>query len=1004
MSQPSNENEFSTTPKVSPDVQVSSSPPVPASLDPLQELAALRPERSDFVRHAQRAQRRLRKAAFTRSHYSAHGQVRESDFPDYSLPQNDLRQQSVAIGGLEIRQSSGVDDRIHRPITAGDGLSISMPVRMGGNFLPLRDYATAEATPSTQPNYRLPLMRSNTDASIGSIATTGHLATSVGNERRTSDFWWQFPGFLSSNGRNRRRTSRPNAYGGIHDGTSICSDSDMATQNDLDEQHDYTSTDDREGEDNGYDDYDEEEEKKKIMLLMFTPIMLICLAIPATMPLVFHGILEVPVNLVFCTGFLVATLINVLGAVSYGMIIFPSAVSIFSDFALDGVALYLISSIVSQVVYSAGGSAFPGAVGGMILEVAPFLHAIAFRVMEELGDQDAAVVTATTMVAYALSAIVTGVFFFLMGYFKLGSLIGFFPRHILVGCIGGVGWFLLQTGFEVVCGVNLEHDAWSKSNIGHIIANATTSNESSAYRADIPILHSYRVLLVAGIFGLSMDELRQNGWLFKLPSPMKPFYEVYQRYDFTNVQWSVLPKTFPAMLALTFFSILHVPINVPALSVTIAQDGVDLSHELLAHGISNILAGLCGSVQNYLVYSNSVLFIKCGGNSRVAGVALALCTLAAFFIVASLIFHLGIELLKEALYHPWGRVHPLEYATMVAIILSMAAIGFIEGVLVGGFLACVFFVVLYSQRRAVRRWLTGGPGGARSAVRRPVRQRQYLDELGEQLHLFELQGFLFFGTVNALEETIERIVTGHITRAIDQSTLATGVPSSTPTSGTTGPIARFIIMDFSLVTGIDFSAAEALVRVKRVLAANDVCLVVAGVAADSEIGQALRSVGLWGGTRLDVYVQNARTAQQAVEWCENQLLKCYYDHAEELQHALRPPTSDPIQMILNDSQQGDGPETDQLQLGLMTPRTEMIAEAARYLLPDDTASLADEHSVNSPRALLCMALARDLRSSMFPLRDSIHASSDNEQQNDFEAMALNTIAAAFKRCFFRRDT
>lgn len=38
----------------------------------------------------------------------------------------------------------------------------------------------------------------------------------------------------------------------------------------------------------------------------------------------------------------------------------------------------------------------------------------------------------------------------------------------------------------------------------------------------------------------------------------------------------------------------------PALSVTIAQDGVDLSHELLAHGISNILSGLCGSVQSKL--------------------------------------------------------------------------------------------------------------------------------------------------------------------------------------------------------------------------------------------------------------------------------------------------------------------------------------------------------------------------------------------------------------------
>lgn len=40
----------------------------------------------------------------------------------------------------------------------------------------------------------------------------------------------------------------------------------------------------------------------------------------------------------------------------------------------------------------------------------------------------------------------TGFTFFLLGYLRLGIVIGFFPRHILVGCIGGVGVFLIQTG------------------------------------------------------------------------------------------------------------------------------------------------------------------------------------------------------------------------------------------------------------------------------------------------------------------------------------------------------------------------------------------------------------------------------------------------------------------------------------------------------------------------------------------------------------------------------
>lgn len=51
------------------------------------------------------------------------------------------------------------------------------------------------------------------------------------------------------------------------------------------------------------------------------------------------------------------------------------------------------------------------------------------------------------------------------------------------------------------------------------------------------------------------------------------------------------------MLALTFFGILHVPINIPALGLTTGEDNVDVDRELKAHGMSNAFSGLCGSVQ-----------------------------------------------------------------------------------------------------------------------------------------------------------------------------------------------------------------------------------------------------------------------------------------------------------------------------------------------------------------------------------------------------------------------
>ena len=76
----------------------------------------------------------------------------------------------------------------------------------------------------------------------------------------------------------------------------------------------------------------------------------------------------------------------------------------------------------------------------------PFYHIIAASITSELGEDNPSEVISTTMAAFALSSILTGLSFFLLGRLRLGVVIGFFPRHILVGCIGGVGVFLIQTG------------------------------------------------------------------------------------------------------------------------------------------------------------------------------------------------------------------------------------------------------------------------------------------------------------------------------------------------------------------------------------------------------------------------------------------------------------------------------------------------------------------------------------------------------------------------------
>jgi sulfate permease, SulP family len=319
------------------------------------------------------------------------------------------------------------------------------------------------------------------------------------------------------------------------------------------------------------------------------------------------------------------------------------------------------------------------------------------------------------------------------------------------------------------------------------------------------------------------------------------------------------------MLALTFFGILHVPINVPALGVSTGEDHLDVDRELIAHGVSNALSGFFGSVQNYLVYTNSLLFIRSGGDSRIAGVLLAFATAGILFagtgiigfipvmVVGALIFLLGMDLLIEALFDTWGRVNSLEYLTIIAIIVSMAAWDFVFGILVGIILSTFFFVVQASRKTAIRATFTGNI--AKSTVRRHPFQQRFLKQVARQIFVCKLNGYMFFGTIGSVEKAIREFL-GE--RQFEQN-----------------PI-RYLVMDFTLVPGVDYSAAETFIRMRRLLDAKAIHLILSGVKDGSDVAQSLQSVGMWSdGTEKGV--KNFEDLNAALEWCENDLLRVYYE-------------------------------------------------------------------------------------------------------------------------------
>ncbi|QIX01610.1 hypothetical protein AMS68_007127 [Peltaster fructicola] len=574
-------------------------------------------------------------------------------------------------------------------------------------------------------------------------------------------------------------------------------------------------------------------------------------------------------------------LLNLLDALSYGIILFPLGEEIFSDMGADGVSMFYVSCIISQLVYSTG-SIFRGGVGSEMIEVVPFFHKMTYTIMAVMGNATPDAVRATVITSYCMSSILTGVIFFALGSANLGTLVNFFPHSILTGCIGGVGIFLFITGIEVSARMDGGLEP-SVETLQRLFTPDTLQLWLPPLALAVLLLtikHFYDrpwlvpayyigitaifYIITTAVPSITMDGLRAAGWVFEAPAAGVPFYNFYSHFKFELVDWSAVWLTIPSQFALTFFGILHVPINVPNLAMVVQEDNVSINRELIMHGISNTLSGCVGSIQNYLVFVNSVLFMNTGADSRLAGYMLAAATAGLWFagpvvigyvpvmVVGTLIYMLGIDLTIEALVQTYGRLGRLEYATIVIIALVMGLYDFVVGIGVGIGLACLVYVVQTSRKTVIRAEFSGEV--AESTVRRHPRQRQYLHRVGPQIRIVKLGGYLFFGSIVKVEKKVRALV--------DAETFAAS------------PI-RYLVLDFSHVTGIDFSAAEAFGRMNRILHRREVELVLAGVSIESEVGRSLQMVGLFIVNHDDDSVPVPKVFENlngALESCENDLL------------------------------------------------------------------------------------------------------------------------------------
>ena len=597
-------------------------------------------------------------------------------------------------------------------------------------------------------------------------------------------------------------------------------------------------------------------------------------------------------------------LLNLLDALSYGMIVFPITEPIFKQLGPTGLSMFYISSIVSQLCYSGGLSLFGNSIGSEMIEVTPFFHTMAMNVLNYYSDSkhvesyQAEIIT-TTLICFVGSSLLTGAVFYILGKMKFGKIAGFFPRHILIGCIGSVGYFLVITGLEVslqIPKVIYSLKFWAALlpidyNYGKLAAPILLTvlliYLQKKFNNNSLVLPTFYVSALVGFHffvalmpNLNLPLLRKHGWIFssvvndigsseliketaqKIEQNINlgsSWYSFYSLFKWKWINWILVLKNLPTMFALAFFGILHVPINVPALAVTLNCDRYDVDQELIAHGWSNFLSGLVGSIPNYLVYTNSVLFIRAGADSRYAGILVVILTAVVMMIgpaiigfipiciVGSLIFLLGYELLKEALADTFGILGTFEYITVLVIIMTSAIFDFVMGIIVGLIIACFHFLVNSANLPSINGEYDGTM--LHSTVNRNVSQTELLNKVGDQIYILKLQNLLFFGTILSIEEKINNML---------------------EREGKSGVI-KYLILDFKNIKTdqIDYTAAEGFNRIKRFLSSKNITLIISSICDTDTIYKVFNKVGLMEDVEL------FRDLNSALEWCENKYLYQY---------------------------------------------------------------------------------------------------------------------------------
>lgn len=560
------------------------------------------------------------------------------------------------------------------------------------------------------------------------------------------------------------------------------------------------------------------------------------------------------------TAGLIAGLLFVVLSISLSTLIFNGALE---PYLSRGIGLFLFSAVALAAVVALLGKFHGFAVtpqDGPAALLAVAAGGIASALTAK-GNPDA--VLPTVAVGIILCSLVTGLTFFLIGRFNLGNLVRFIPYPVVGGFLAGTGWLLTRGSLEVMIGRTLTVDVfpsllssdmmirWLPGTIFAIVVFVVIRRVSHSLVWP-GIIFSGLLIFYIALFAsdTSLEEARSAGLLLG-NFPSGGLWAPFTPSALTRVDWSVLAGQLAKFIPIPLVSLVSFLLNATGLELVAKRD-IDLNHELRVTGLANILTGLGGGPIGYPALGATSLAQRMGAKTPIVTIsAAAVSGIVLLFgggfisylpvaLLSGLLLVLGLSFLVDWVYDAWFKLPKSEYLIVMISLVMIASIGFLEGILIGIFAATILFVYKYSRVETISDTLNGQI--YRSNVDRPPQQRETLKAYGESIHIYRLQGYLFFGTADNLYSRIRALLEDKSIRE------------------------HYVLLDFHRVHGFDSSAVSSFTRLHQLAILHNVYLVITHVSADIHRRMKL------GGFSEDERVQFLSTLDHGVEWCENKLL------------------------------------------------------------------------------------------------------------------------------------